>query len=204
MNSERPYRIAVGLLLVAGMGTGLRFRRRAARSGENLWEQRVQEGPVLLAMRAIAGLVLFGAVPAFLIRPSLLDWSRFPAPAWLRWSAIGVGALSVPLLGWTMSNLGENLTDTIAIRRKHRLVTSGPYRWVRHPFYTVTSLNLLALCVALRSWFLGLGLLLFWVYLWRRTPLEEAKLLEHFGAEYRAYQARTGRLLPRLTRTTGP
>jgi protein-S-isoprenylcysteine O-methyltransferase Ste14 len=32
-----------------------------------------------------------------------------------------------------------------------------------------------------------------------RTPREEAMLEAHFGEEYRAYRARTGRLLPRLT-----
>jgi protein-S-isoprenylcysteine O-methyltransferase Ste14 len=27
------------------------------------------------------------------------------------------------------------LTDTLVTRREHTLITHGPYRWVRHPFY---------------------------------------------------------------------
>jgi len=33
-----------------------------------------------------------------------------------------------------------------------------------------------------------------------RTPIEEARLIEKFGDEYRAYMRRTGRFIPRLIR----
>ena len=39
------------------------------------------------------------------------------------------------LLIWTLRSLGPNLTDTVVTRQAHTLVTRGPYRWVRHPFY---------------------------------------------------------------------
>jgi protein-S-isoprenylcysteine O-methyltransferase Ste14 len=48
------------------------------------------------------------------------------------------------------------------------------------------------------NWIAGLALLVFWTYLWRRTPLEEAKLMERFEDEYQAYVARTGRFIPRV------
>jgi protein-S-isoprenylcysteine O-methyltransferase Ste14 len=86
----------------------------------------------------------------------------------------------------------------VAIRQQHTLITNGPYRWVRHPFYTVTSLTFAGFVLLTATWSAALALALFWLYLWRRTPLEEAKLVERFGDEYRAYMARTGRFLPRL------
>ena len=39
------------------------------------------------------------------------------------------------LIVWAFQSLGSNLTDTVVTRRQHTLITHGPYRWVRHPFY---------------------------------------------------------------------
>lgn len=36
---------------------------------------------------------------------------------------------------WTFIVLGPNLTDTVVTRKVHGLVTTGPSRWVRHPFH---------------------------------------------------------------------
>jgi protein-S-isoprenylcysteine O-methyltransferase Ste14 len=77
-------------------------------------------------------------------------------------------------------------------------VTSGPYRWVRHPFYDCVALCVLANSVVAANWFLfstgGLAVGLMVV----RTRKEEEKLLARFGDAYRAYMERTGRFLPRL------
>jgi protein-S-isoprenylcysteine O-methyltransferase Ste14 len=75
-----------------------------------------------------------------------------------------------------------------------RLVSAGPYRWVRHPMYAGALLflwpvltwtaNYLALCLA--------GTL----YLWLGALHEEYRLLRRFGREYAEYMARTPRFLP--------
>ncbi|HEU5314534.1 MAG TPA: isoprenylcysteine carboxylmethyltransferase family protein [Chloroflexota bacterium] len=198
MDSESPYRIAAGALLVVLAAVGAIFRLRAARSGEDLRPQRRQEGAPLLALRAALGILFIGAPLAYLADPPLLAWAAVPLPGWLRWSGAAVAAAGVPLLFWVLHTLGANLTDTVAIRRHHTLVTNGPYRWVRHPFYIAVTLEIAALGLLLASWPAALGLAGFWVYLWRRTPLEEAKLTERFGDAYREYAARTGRYFPRL------
>jgi protein-S-isoprenylcysteine O-methyltransferase Ste14 len=78
------------------------------------------------------------------------------------------------------------------------LVTSGPYRWVRHPFYTVTFGGIIALSLLTANWFLGLMTLLMLSVIIKRTDTEEAKLIERFGEAYRQYMQRTGRFLPRF------
>ena len=40
---------------------------------------------------------------------------------------------------WLFSSIGTGITPTSATRSEHKLVTRGPYRWVRHPLYTVGS-----------------------------------------------------------------
>ena len=58
------------------------------------------------------------------------------------------------MLIWTMHTLGKNLTDTVVTRKDHTLVTGGPYRFVRHPFYCATILVVPAISTLAANWFL--------------------------------------------------
>ena len=77
-------------------------------------------------------------------------------------------------------------------------MTHGPYRWVRHPFYIFGFVWGLALSLVTANWLfalLGTGALTMLVI---RTRIEEAKLTERFGDDYRAYVRRTGKFFPRF------
>jgi protein-S-isoprenylcysteine O-methyltransferase Ste14 len=88
----------------------------------------------------------------------------------------------------------------VVTRREHTLVTKGPYRWVRHPFYDAVALSVVATSMAAANWFLLLiGGLVFMLMI-VRTRMEEEKLLSRFGDSYRAYVERTGRFVPRIGR----
>ena len=121
-----------------------------------------------------------------------------PLPDWLRWAGVVSGIAGGGLLLWTFRTLGPNLTDTVVTRKTHTLVTRGPYRWVRHPFYDSAALCILANSLVAANWFilltgvLALGLLVI------RTNKEEENLLKRFGDSYRAYQERTGRFWPKF------
>ena len=104
-----------------------------------------------------------------------------------------------PLLFWTFHSLGKNLTDTVVTRREHTLVTHGPYRWVRHPFYDVVFLWGLSLSLLTANWLLALLGFSAFAMMVVRTRIEEEKLVERFGDDYRSYMERTGRFLPRVT-----
>ena len=101
---------------------------------------------------------------------------------------------------WLFSSIGSGITPTSATRKNHQLVTSGPYRWVRHPLYTFGSSMFIALGLMADSWFIAaLGILAF-LAMAIRTPKEEANLIETFGDEYKEYMKRTGRYFPKLLR----
>jgi protein-S-isoprenylcysteine O-methyltransferase Ste14 len=122
-----------------------------------------------------------------------------PLPTWLRWAGVPVFALAVGLLAWTLRSLGTNLTDTVVTRRAHTLVTHGPYRWIRHPFYDAMALVIVAIALIAATWFvLAAGVVVFGL-LAKRVTTEEAKLLARFGDAYRVYRERTGRFLPKVT-----
>jgi len=172
------------------------FHRLKARTGEKL--DRKQEGLfslVALRVLALAGLI---ALVAYFRNPANLAFSAVPLPEWLRWIGVGLGCMALWLLFWTLQSLGKNLTDTVVTRTHHTLVSTGPYRWIRHPFYTCAGLVALTVfLVTSNALFLITGGSIF-LLLALRTRVEEANLLTRFGEDYRKYMDRTGRFLPRL------
>ncbi len=188
------------LILVVGMAAflpvALYHRVRSQSSGESL--DRRQEGLFILLTLRPLGLATMGGLVAFLVNPAWMAWASVPLPAALRWAGVAVGVPTVALGIWTFRSIGRNITDTVVTRREHTLVTHGPYRFVRHPFYVTTGLALVANSLTTANWFIaltGAGALALMVL---RTTTEEAKLVERFGDDYRRYMARTGRFFPRF------
>ena len=107
-------------------------------------------------------------------------------------------ATACGLLVWTFRCLGKNLTDTVVTRQKHTLVTHGPYRWVRHPFYSSAVLVISGNSLAAANWFFFVAGCLMFLLLVIRTRKEEQNLIARFGDDYRNYMQRTGRFVPRL------
>lgn len=195
MNPDQVFR----WLLIAGALTlfpMMFYFRLKSRTREPL--DRRQEGWfILLTLRPIGLLTLAGFF-TYLASPSRMAWASAPFPIWLRWAGIAVGLTGGILILWTMSTLGPNLTDTVVTRRNHTLVTNGPYRWVRHPFYDSVALFLTACGLAAANWFLLAGGLAAILLLVNRTAAEEERLVTRFGESYLTYMKRTGRFLPRV------
>lgn len=196
MEKDDLFRLILILGLIMVLLIAIYHRLRAHLTGEKL--NRRHEGLfILIALRPLGVLGMIGLV-MFLIDPRLMAWSSVPLQVAWRWVGVGLGVVACCLLIWTFRNLGKNLTDTVVTRKEHALVTTGPYRWVRHPFYVAFGLATLANSLATANWFLfilgaaALALLIV------RTRTEEAKLIERFGDDYREYMKRTGRFFPRL------
>lgn len=84
------------------------------------------------------------------------------------------------------------------------LVTSGPYRFVRHPMYLGTILCLLSFAVLLNRlgfWMVAAGSTAF---TYRLILREEAELTAAHGERYRAYRDAVPRLLPAMRRAGLP
>ena len=194
MPSETPFRLTLLALLVVTMSVGV-YHRVRARSGEKF--DRRQEGLALAIVLRLAGMAAWIGTFAYLINPEWMAWSQAPLPPWLRWLGAAFGASCVGLMFWTMSSLGKNLTDTVVTRKDATLVTHGPYRYIRHPFYVTAALVLLSITLVSANLFIGLCGVLAMVMLALRTPKEEQRLLEKFGEPYREYRATTGAFLPR-------
>jgi protein-S-isoprenylcysteine O-methyltransferase Ste14 len=200
MHHDQPFRIAliVGALIVFPIMAYHRLRSQATREKLDRW----QEGRfILFTMRPIGVAAMLGLL-GFMINPASMTWSSVGLPKWLRWAGVGLGVLAGGLLICTVRTLGRNLTDTVVTRKEHTLVTTGPYRWVRHPFYDGVGLAVLANSLTAANWFLFLSGGLAFILMIARTRTEEQHLLMRFGDSYRAYAEQTGRFIPRIGATS--
>ena len=195
MNQDATFRAVLGAAFLAFFAVTLYHRLRSWESKEPL--DRRQEGVFILATLRPIGLLLWLGIFAYLINPRWMVWSSLALPVWLRWTGVGVLAGGIALLAWTLGRLGRNLTDTVVTRQSHTLITHGPYRWVRHPFYDALAFFVVGSGLIAANWFiLATGAVVFFL-LAVRSRTEEALLLARFGEPYRAYQQSTGRFLPR-------
>lgn len=195
--NENIFRILAAVILITGVGISTYFRRKADReTGEKL--SRKADGNVMMTIIRVFGLVLWMSPLVYLINPGWMAWSKMEAPESVRWLGVGIGTLCVFGIYWLFSSIGTGITPVSATRKEHKLSTSGPYRWVRHPLYTIGSSFIISFGMMADNWFIILLGILAFIAMAIRTPKEEANLIEKFGDEYREYMKNTGRFLPKL------
>jgi protein-S-isoprenylcysteine O-methyltransferase Ste14 len=146
----------------------------------------------------IVAFALTGLLDAYL--PAYTDRKEF----WtidgdtIRWLGVLLFGAGGALRVWPVYVLGPRFSGLVAIQPGHALVTSDVYGVIRHPSYLGLLTNSLGWGLAFRS---GVGVLLTALTilpLLARIRAEERLLRTEFGDEYRAYCARTSRLIPRL------
>ena len=195
MEEEQTFRIILFMCLAVFLPVGI-YHRLKSHTTERL--DRRQEGLFVLVSLRLCGLLTWIGLFAWLMNAAWISRFSMPLPIWLRWVGAGTLPVFVLLISWVFRSLGKNLTDTVVTRAEHTLVTTGPYRWVRHPFYSAAFLFFVAASLVSANWYLAVAAGLGGVLLAMRTRTEEAKLIERFGDEYLAYIQRTGKFLPRL------
>lgn len=190
------FRIFGALLFFAGTSISFFFRRKSETQGDKVSFQA--EGTFVKIALRLAGLAMWLSVILWLINPRWMAWAQMDIPPVLRWFGVVLGFVCLPLTYWLFSSIGTNITQTVETRADHQLVTRGPYRYVRHPLYTVGMAMFFAFALMASNWFIALATALVLVMLLIRLPKEEQKLIDRFGDQYRQYMQQTGKLLPRF------
>ena len=121
-----------------------------------------------------------------------------------RWAELALSVLTVAIAAgsvWMVSQavatLGRQWGVTARLVRDHKLITSGPYRWVRNPIYTGMFGMLLATGLAVSRWsVLALASALFVVGAYIRIRSEERLLREAFRTDFDEYASRVPAFLP--------
>jgi protein-S-isoprenylcysteine O-methyltransferase Ste14 len=116
----------------------------------------------------------------------------------MRWAGLALAVLGMGLIFWSGMALGRLYSPEVTLQNGHRLITNGPYRFVRHPRYLGGMIQGIGLSLLFRSW-IGLILtLVFVIVILFRVRDEEAMMRREFGAEWEAYCRRSQRLIPFL------
>ena len=121
--------------------------------------------------------------------PGGLVW---PVAAGLVLIVAGIG-----LRAWSIATLGRFFQYQIKVQPGHRVVTSGPYRYVRHPSYTGIALVLIGIALACDDVLSLVAVaILGGVGLAVRIRAEERQLTQALGGEYEHFAAERKRLVP--------
>ena len=197
MNEQQFFRLIFSAVFLFTFSISIYFRRQARQAGEVI--RRAEEGRHILVLRVLFAAPLYLSIWAYMINPGWMSWSTLRVPGWMRWLAALVGVGMLPMVYWQMRSIGRNISETFLTKEHHALVTHGPYRWIRHPLYAVSTIILVALSlVAANGFMLAMAVLSIFIVTFFVIPREEKQLILKFGEAYREYQRRTDRLVPRL------
>ncbi len=195
MKFELMLRLMVLLLLSCAFLISGLYRKRARIEKEFI--KRQEEGWLAVVLRVAAAFPLVLMIILDIFVPQFMGWSKTNLSNWLRVVGITLALLAVLWLWWVFRTIGNNISETVLTKESHELITSGPYRWIRHPLYAGALVFLFSISLVFEDWVIFAytlaGLLAFRLLV---IPTEEEKLLETFGEDYECYQSRTGSLFP--------
>jgi protein-S-isoprenylcysteine O-methyltransferase Ste14 len=168
------------------------FERRAKRERVSVDQKKLADRIRLTVSSTGLGLVpliyVVAGDPAFA--------SYQPSPGLLAGGVV-VAAAALVMFRHTHKALGRMWSVSLQLKQDHRLVTSGIYRHIRHPMYSAFWLMAVAQALLLPNWIAGpAGLIGFGFLFFSRVGPEERLMETAFGDEYRAYAARTKRVIP--------
>jgi len=194
---------ASGLIYWGGvLVQGRRIRRRIGRS-PNLRPKGAREKALWLGWFLV---ILIWVGQPWLVKSDAATAGLALVPGLLRPGSLVVG-LVLLVLGyagtlWAYAAMGDSWRIGIDPRQQVTLVTSGPFRWVRHPIYLLQIVMLAGAALLLPTALSLIALVLHYVCVRLKTGDEEKHLAGIFGPAYHDYLSSTGGLFPRFDRRT--
>jgi len=205
MHDELPFRVLFVGMYVAGFGMRVYFAAQLKRQGERVLpraEERPRAGGFRPLFQGAMFFIWLFIVFSYAWYPSWMDFFHLPFPLWLRYAGASAGFLVFPFLVYTLWVLGRYWSPLPVLRDDHHLVSSGPYRFVRHPMYAAMMVLFLSFALTTANLPVTVSSILAIILTVRWGRQEEEMMVHHFGQEYEEYMKRTGAFLPRWGRKT--
>lgn len=141
-------------------------------------------------------IIVIGGVVVRLLRPGGSDGLVVDSPV-VRAIGATVVACGLATAIWARATLGRNWGMPMTEKDQPELITSGPYRLVRHPIYSGIVLATVGTALAVSLGWLVVAVAM-GVYFGYSATVEERTLTEQFPEAYPGYQMRTKMLIPFL------
>jgi protein-S-isoprenylcysteine O-methyltransferase Ste14 len=116
----------------------------------------------------------------------------------VRWFGLVLSGLGCALVFWSGVALGRQYSAEVTIQKDHQLITTGLYRYIRHPRYLGVICLAIGLSLVYHSWIGLVASILFLGILLLRMRDEETLLHEEFGQMWDTYCIQSWRLIPHL------
>jgi protein-S-isoprenylcysteine O-methyltransferase Ste14 len=117
-----------------------------------------------------------------------------PSPA-VQVIGVALSALGIAFAIWARVHLGRDWSGIPSMKEGHELVTSGPYRFVRHPIYTGILLAIFGSALVGGVFWIIVFIVSCVTFLYR-IPVEEGFMMQLFPNTYPDYKKRTKALIP--------
>jgi protein-S-isoprenylcysteine O-methyltransferase Ste14 len=147
---------------------------------------------LIVLATVVAWLVLRQLAPQLVGSLGIVPW--LPGLP-VQWLGVGLCLAGFALAFWARVHIGRNWGVPMSLRENHELVTSGPYRYVRHPIYSGIMLAMIGTAFATDLAWLALFVIYFVFFLFAARS-EEKTMQRQFPEAYSAYRRRTKMLIP--------
>ncbi|MCX6169839.1 MAG: isoprenylcysteine carboxylmethyltransferase family protein [Ignavibacteriales bacterium] len=195
MDSQNAINILVAINLLVSMSANF----SGARKGLKISITKVIERPVTFLQAFppnVAALVLVLTIL------SIFDIGTLPAEYETKFYTLRIaGLIMFFVFSWlqvvSYKSLKNSYAQEVVIMKDHKLITSGIYKFIRHPQYISQLLSDLGAGLALLSFIVVPVVVLIELPLFiMRAVLEDKLLQKHFGEEYSSYKKRSGFIIP--------
>ena len=117
----------------------------------------------------------------------------------LSWVGLFIYFLAAIVIIMARVNLGKQGTGTLVVRENHELITTGLYKYLRHPMYSGTLLGVIGFALVSQSIFISLITFVLYFWIFNKRLIYEEDLFENtFGEKYQEYKVSSYRLIPFL------
>ena len=148
----------------------------------------------------VIGISFFTNVIAPMLEYRYKLWPELPPTRWWNWLGLLLLLAGSVLRIWAIQQAGEAFVPHVKVDSRHKLVTGGPYGYVRHPSYIATFISYLGIAILFNSVIGAIALVvLIMPAIVLRVAKEEKLLANRFGETWKKYQSQTpARLIPNV------
>lgn len=187
-----PINIIILLNVIGTFGANVTGAKRGLKSTVSEIKEKpktfLQKFPPVLSMLSLVALILA------VFQIGTLDYTDEYNV--IRYIGLAVYLVFSWIQVWSFKSLGDNYSQDIMIKKKHELVTNGPYKIIRHPQYLCQILLDLGATAATLGYVVGLFAIFEIPIYFMRASVEDKLLAKYFAEKFSDYKKKSGFIIP--------